>query len=166
MFVTFNREKTCLGHGKGWVESHALLHYSIPAMKCQFYCVRNTDYFCHYVVISGCPICEKPKIKTVHSKKMSTISSNFLDNALYRKMHYPWPKRLWSHRKQRCCCDWILFERACICRRLFISFLRSNKVWDGRKNKNVYKLKSKKGDELLIKMVKSPKSKNSLLKIT
>ena len=22
-------------------------------------------------------------------KKMSTISSNFLDNALYRKMHYP-----------------------------------------------------------------------------
>ena len=26
---------------------------------------------------------------------MSTISSNFLDNALYRKMHYPWPKRLW-----------------------------------------------------------------------
>ena len=22
MFVTVNREKTCLGHGKGWVESH------------------------------------------------------------------------------------------------------------------------------------------------
>ena len=36
MFVTVNREKTCLGHGKGWVELHALLHYSIPAMKCQF----------------------------------------------------------------------------------------------------------------------------------
>ena len=44
--------------------------------------------------ISGCRICEKPKIKTVHSKKRSTISSNFLDNILYRKMHYPWPKRL------------------------------------------------------------------------
>ena len=36
----------------------------------------------------------KPKIKTVHSKKMSTISSNFLDDILYRKMHYPCPKRL------------------------------------------------------------------------
>ena len=45
--------------------------------------------------ISGCRICEKPKIKTVHSKKTSTISSNFLDNILYRKIHYPWPKRLW-----------------------------------------------------------------------
>ena len=45
---------------------------------------------------SGCQICEKPKIKTVHSKKMLAISSNFLDNILYRKMHYPWPSRLWK----------------------------------------------------------------------
>ena len=52
--------------------------------------------------ISGCRICEKPKIKTVHAKKMSTISSNFLDNILYRKMHYPWPKRLWI--KVAFCC--------------------------------------------------------------
>ena len=46
MFVTFNREKTCLGHGKGWVELHALLHYSISAIKSHFYYVHNTDYFC------------------------------------------------------------------------------------------------------------------------
>ena len=35
--------------------------------------------------ISGCRICKKLKLKTVHSKKKLTISSNFLDNTLYRK---------------------------------------------------------------------------------
>ena len=46
MLVTVNREKTCLGHGKGWVELHALLHYRIPAIKSHFKYVHNTDYFC------------------------------------------------------------------------------------------------------------------------
>ena len=46
MLVTVNREKTCLRHGKGWVESHALLHYRIPAIKSHFSCVLYTDYFC------------------------------------------------------------------------------------------------------------------------
>ena len=35
-FVTFNMEKSCLGYVKVWGEFPGLLHYSIPAMKCQF----------------------------------------------------------------------------------------------------------------------------------
>ena len=36
------------------------------------------------------------KLKTVHSTKMLAISSNFLYNTLYWKMHYPWPRCLWK----------------------------------------------------------------------
>ena len=89
MLVTVNREKTCLRHGKGWVESHALLHYRIPAIKSHFSCVLYTDYFCQCDVYQVVGFAKNPKIKTVHSKKMLAVSSNFLDNILCRKMHYP-----------------------------------------------------------------------------
>ena len=32
-------------------------------------------------------------LQTVHSKEISTFRLNFLDNTLYRKMDYPWPRR-------------------------------------------------------------------------
>ena len=38
MLITFNREKSCLEHGKAWGEFPALLHYSLP-------CVHNVNYF-------------------------------------------------------------------------------------------------------------------------
>ena len=59
--------------------------------------MHNTDYFCQCDVYQVVGFAKNQKKKTVHSKKMSTISSNFLDNILYRKMHYPWPKRLCNY---------------------------------------------------------------------
>ena len=30
--MTFNKERSCLGHGEGWGELSAMLHYSVPAV--------------------------------------------------------------------------------------------------------------------------------------
>lgn len=45
--ITFNRETSCLGYGKGWSELTASNHHiSRTAMKC----VHNTDFFLISVV--------------------------------------------------------------------------------------------------------------------
>ena len=91
MLVTFDREKSCLGHGKGWGELPGLYYYSIPAMKCQFQYVRklNIDYLLQCGVYLVVRFSKYSKIKTVRSNKMLVISSNFLDITLYRKKQYP-----------------------------------------------------------------------------